>query len=1411
MRALLITIFLLLSSALHATDVSGVINSNTNWTLAGSPYVMTGDIEVRAVLTLEPGVLIQVSALKGMKVFPEGRLIAAGTPTLPVVMTSVRDVSGGTPMAGDWGYLHIVSTAFTVLPSELRFFKMRFGKALKLEVASPLLRNCIFEGQLEAAILMDLSSSPIGEALSATGNGVNGIVVPAGELTGQTRWTIRSLPYVVRGGLLHVGARPPALKFDRDSLALAPKALGTLQLTLADPAPNAITITLASSQASVATAPASVTIAQDQYTAEVPITAELSGSAVITASAPGLGSAAATVTVAPLPSIFLATSGPATVGLNRSRQVSMFINSVAPPGGLNVVLGTTPSGKIETPTGLLLPSNGSGKMFQVSGLSLGSAVLNASGDGYVSANLPLEVVPLSMAFSEPVSVPIGTRNIPLQLSHDALAGGGVITLSSDNPAVLTLPASATFPGLSNRARVPMQGITEGTATVTASSPEYGQTSTLVQVQKLAVSFQTSATRIPIGMIESYFLRLNDAAPNEGLSFNLSSSNPAVASVSPSVITIVPGQFFSTVKAQITVHSEGAVSITASNPTTLPATLAVDALARGQFVFSASNFVLGNVSSSQQVQVGIFSDGEFYYPQTPLDVQFTVSDPAKLTAELYNGGLRGNDQIQLSGLSTTTTPVTVQASFPDVLPAATPLSVTVVNPTVQFNDLDGVRGLTSPRDDFYLTWRVPGSSDTQQTPSANQTMALSIVDATPAGIIDGFYDAANGSNLANAVSFSTATNRSATRYVGAATDYGDYKVRATSAAFGAFTSDSQSIQGFNLQFTRSSVTMGKGMRTGFGALGVQRRIGAAPQSLSTPLTVTLQNSDPSRVTAPMSVTIPAFASAAAVELTGLELTQAVTLGASAPAYTSGPAVSIKVVDPVLQIQPQSSTIYTDGGRMRVDYQLSVPAGPDVVGQFPIPGVTVGVSVEERMPANVVDGIYATQTGGAPVTSVGVNFQTGQILGFIGEPISAGSLRLRASISGNPGSPWTSNVIPILVNQVQLQSTSFRVIKGLKQHLRITSLGPVPSPYTAALSCSLATVCTVTPPTVTSTFGEFDLFGVGLGATTMTLQNTPATYGTQAAPVQVVPLEMYFYDNGRSQFGGGSDRAPSGGGNARDWVANFTSPNIAPQPLNLSLELVDVTPANAASLNSTPLSLNINQNDNGTDDYNGFKVNLSAIGTFKFKATIPGIGIYTSPPQSTLKFDGPGCRVEVGSGYKVRAKIKTSLAPAAPVTITAACTPSTLCTPEGTATLAPGSTQVDYFIRGGTQLDYGNLTFSSSELGTQNRSINVLLAQFYAGTSSATVAVGAVSTGAIGIFIGSAGGSDCIDRDQLAAAPIAFTLSSSNPTVATVPNLATMLVNTDDVNFPITALSPGTTTITVTFPGVGVQSFVVTVTP
>ncbi|MCX7919012.1 MAG: right-handed parallel beta-helix repeat-containing protein [bacterium] len=92
-------------SALGSTNISGTISESTTWTVAGSPYILTGEVRVRsttasyvAVLTIQSGVQVRFNSgawlhIGGTSSTQRGGLVAKG-----VIFTS----NSLFPAAGDW-------------------------------------------------------------------------------------------------------------------------------------------------------------------------------------------------------------------------------------------------------------------------------------------------------------------------------------------------------------------------------------------------------------------------------------------------------------------------------------------------------------------------------------------------------------------------------------------------------------------------------------------------------------------------------------------------------------------------------------------------------------------------------------------------------------------------------------------------------------------------------------------------------------------------------------------------------------------------------------------------------------------------------------------------------------------------------------------------------------------------------------------------------------------------------------------------------------------------------------------------------------------------------------------------------------------------------------------------------------
>ncbi|MDI6803568.1 MAG: hypothetical protein QME58_06945 [Bacteroidota bacterium] len=84
------------------TNVSGTINSNTTWNLAGSPYIVISSVTVNNGITLTVDSAVVVRFTSGQELYIYGNLNARHT-----LFTSSKDTVGGSPAKGDWNFIYL--------------------------------------------------------------------------------------------------------------------------------------------------------------------------------------------------------------------------------------------------------------------------------------------------------------------------------------------------------------------------------------------------------------------------------------------------------------------------------------------------------------------------------------------------------------------------------------------------------------------------------------------------------------------------------------------------------------------------------------------------------------------------------------------------------------------------------------------------------------------------------------------------------------------------------------------------------------------------------------------------------------------------------------------------------------------------------------------------------------------------------------------------------------------------------------------------------------------------------------------------------------------------------------------------------------------------------------------------------
>jgi hypothetical protein len=362
-------------------------------------------------------------------------------------------------------------------------------------------------------------------------------------------------------------------------------------------------------------------------------------------------------------------------GGNTLANNTVSLTGAAPPGGAAIALSSSNPAIASVPASVTIPAGSTvSPPFSVTTTGVASQTsitLSATYDA-VTSNASLIVYPaaLESLIVSPASVTGGlstTANL-VHLNGQAPARGAVVSLSSSNPAVASVPASVSVPAYSSSS--PDFSITSGSVTsqtqvvITAVYYQTTLTKTLTVNPVNVASVTLSPATVTGGVApvsSANVVTLNAPAPSGGAVVMLSSSNTSAATVPPSV-AVAAG---ATASASFTIASSAVaaraiVTISATYGITRMAQLTVNPATPFSVMLSAKKVVGGHSLASNVVTM----NGPA--PTMGSTISLTSSNPAvaavPATVAVPAGAISSQPFTITTAAVTSTTPVTISASY-----------------------------------------------------------------------------------------------------------------------------------------------------------------------------------------------------------------------------------------------------------------------------------------------------------------------------------------------------------------------------------------------------------------------------------------------------------------------------------------------------------------------------------------------------------------------------------------------------------------------------------------------------------------------------------------------------------------------------------------------------------------------------
>jgi hypothetical protein len=311
---------------------------------------------------------------------------------------------------------------------------------------------------------------------------------------------------------------------------------------------------------------------------------------------------------------------------------------------------------------------------QVTGVSFGSAIITASSYGLADANATVQVN-ASLSFgSNAMTIALGSAPILFLTLSSPAPIAQVVTLTSDNPSVVSVPPTVTIPANSTFAHLTASTLNGGTTVIHAAGGPNVSPAALTVTVVAPAAINLSPLGLNLGQSAPFPISLGTPAPAGGVSVTLSSSDSSRVSISSGSVFIPAGASAPVVQPQVTGVNIGSASISASAPGYASASQIVPVNATLTFV--PQNLTLA-ASASQVVMLRLSSaappDG---FLATLSSDNPSVADLQHTVGFFPDGSSFASNAVVIRAIAPGTT--VIHASAPPFIPDTT-MNVTVVLP------------------------------------------------------------------------------------------------------------------------------------------------------------------------------------------------------------------------------------------------------------------------------------------------------------------------------------------------------------------------------------------------------------------------------------------------------------------------------------------------------------------------------------------------------------------------------------------------------------------------------------------------------------------------------------------------------------------------------------------------------------